>query len=419
MIEYLQVNRRLKQFLPQENKNTLVLVTGARQTGKTTLVKDFYNSLNYFNLDAIELREQLSSISSFNWHRDVGISVIEEVQKEISLFDKIKYSFDEKLLSFSVLTGSSQILLQQKIKETLAGRIQLFELFPLMLSEVIDPDTSNNSKTILFKLLNSKSIDPELNKLSSVLLGENWDYRIRHENFLIKWGGMPKLLHIEDDDSKINWLRDYTSTYLERDLMDLANFKNLSLIKKFQSIAALRSANLLQYSEIAKDTGISNDTARNYMNYLNISYQSFLLQPYYKNITSSLIKTPKVFWYDNGLLRYISGYGFQIENGQLYENYVGSELMKFIKTTKTFAKLYFYRTRSGMEIDFIVETPNGIIAIEAKNREFVSKKDFNSISKVAELMGYKFIGGIVSYKGNKIEKFGENLWAIPSCRLFS
>jgi len=175
----------------------------------------------------------------------------------------------------------------------------------------------------------------------------------------------------------------------------------------------------LSYTELAKDTGIGIETARRYLEYLNLSYQAFLLPPYHKNLTSQLVKTPKVFWYDNGILRTMSGLGFDINNGQLYENYIAAELTKHINTNRLQANLSFYRTRSGMEIDFIIETTNGIVALECKNRENFSKSDFTSLNRLAEASGDLFLGGLLIYRGNKIVKVEEKLWAIPSSRLFS
>ena len=108
-----------------------------------------------------------------------------------------------------------------------------------------------------------------------------------------------------------------------------------------------------------------------------------------------------------------------VDNGQLYENLIASELMKYIRTTKSETKLSFYRTRSGMEVDFLLETNSGIIAIEAKKREVISSSDFTSLRRLAASSKNLWIGGIVIYRGNKIQQFGDQLWAVPSCRLFS
>ena len=137
MWENIQVNRLINTSLPRKDEHIIVLLTGARQTGKTTLLRSVYPDLSYYNLDALEFREQLNRISSFAWARDVGDAVIDEIQKEPDLMNKIKFAYDEGELNFTALSGSAQILLLKSIKETLAGRILLLELFPLMLSEII------------------------------------------------------------------------------------------------------------------------------------------------------------------------------------------------------------------------------------------------------------------------------------------
>jgi len=124
----MQKNRLIYQRLPKPNENTIVLLTGSRQTGKTTSAKHFYPELNYFNLDAWEYRDQLSQVSSFNWGGSVGNVILDEIQKEPALFDKIKFAFDEKKINFTVLLGNSQILLLKKVRETLAGRVLIYEL---------------------------------------------------------------------------------------------------------------------------------------------------------------------------------------------------------------------------------------------------------------------------------------------------
>lgn len=415
----LQVNRIITQHLPGIEKRQVLLITGARQTGKTTLVKHKYPGLPYYNLDAIEFREQLSSISTFRWSKEVGMSIIDEVQKEPSLFEKIKYAFDQGDLSFSVLTGSSQILLLKTVRETLAGRVSLYELFPFMFCELLLPEGQRQDKLLLSSLLSGDSVDDILSQEKSVILGENWDRHKQTEDWLMTWGGMAPLIHIDGEDDRKNWLRDYAFTYLERDLTDLASLRDLGPFRKFQQIAALRASNLISYSSLARDAGIGIETARRYLEYLRISYQAFMLQPYYKNLTSSLVKTPKLYWFDNGLLRHLSGLGFEADNGQLYENYLASELMKFIRTHRSDASFYFYRTRSGMEVDFILLTRKGIVGIEVKNRDNVSPTDFTNLRRLQEASGKDWSGGLVIYRGNMIRQFSPGLWAIPSCRLLA
>jgi len=138
MSDNIQVIRALGQRLPFPERRRLVLLTGARQTGKTTLARHRYPDLRYINLDAPENRAALRGIATPFWARDVGPAVLDEAQKEPVIFEKVKYAYDDGSLSFSVLLGSSQILLLKKIRETLAGRIAIFELWPLMMSEIFN-----------------------------------------------------------------------------------------------------------------------------------------------------------------------------------------------------------------------------------------------------------------------------------------
>lgn len=419
MWENIQLNRLVKVGLPKSNEHIIVLVTGARQTGKTTLLRSVYPELSYFNLDAVEFREQLKQISTFAWAKDVGNSVIDEIQKEPELMNKIKFAFDEGNLNFTALSGSAQILLLKNTRETLAGRVMLLELFPLMLSELIHGQETEIPIPIIGKLLKTDSPSDILRKLPSTLLGDYWDTSKSAEDYILKFGGMPALLHIPDQDKKSGWLRDYSIAYLERDLNDLARLNDLMPFKTFQQLAALRSANLLSYSELSRDAGIGIETARRYLEYLRLSYQSILLQPYHKNLTSMLVKTPKLYWLDNGLMRQLAGYGFDLMNGQIYENHVAAELVKYFRTVKSEAKLSFYRTRSGMEVDFIIETNGKLIGIEVKNRDSINKKDYTSLNKLKESAGEDWILGIILYRGNEINEVSEGIWSIPSCRFFS
>ena len=415
----IQVTRLINSGLPRKSEHIIVLLTGARQTGKTTLLRSVYPELAYYNLDAVEFRDQLSRISSFSWARDVGDAVIDEIQKEPALMNKLKYAFDEGDLNFTVLSGSAQILLLKNTKETLAGRILLLELFPLMLSELIHGREAEIPVPLFARLIDASSPSDILKKLPTTILGENWDKAISAEDYILKYGGMPALLHLADHNKKSAWLKDYSTAYLERDLTELARLNDLMPFRTFQQLAALRSANLLSYSELARDAGIGTETARRYIEYLRLSYQTILLYPYHKNLTSRLVKTPKIYWLDNGLLRQLAGYGFDLMNGQIYENYIAAEMVKYIKTVKSGARLSFYRTRSGMEIDFCIETEKGLIAIEAKNRNSISKKDYSSLNKLKESAGNNWLSGLVLYRGNQIEELSEGIWAIPSCRLFS
>lgn len=393
-------------------------MTGARQTGKTTLAKTKYSELNYINLDAPENRETLRSISTVSWAQSVGNAVIDEAQKEPSLFEKVKYAFDDNSVSFCVMLGSSQILLLKKIRESLAGRVSLYEIWPLTMREIfMDLDPYDTRPPLVDRLFSKTSFDEIFGNLPEVLLEEN-DFKLREaEKYLLKWGGMPALLPLSEED-RWKWLKDYVYTYLERDLGDLARLDDLVPFRTFQKLSALRSAQLLNYSELSRDAGLSVDTARRYLQYLNLSYQTVLLQPHYRNITSSVIKTPKLYWVDVGLLRQLGGFRSQ-HFGQVYETMVVGEFIKWIRTAQKQAEIYYYRTRSGMELDMLIQTRTGLIGIEIKSRKTYAKADLRTMKRISHRLGNEWRGGLLVNQGNVVRKIDEpNIWVIPSRRLF-
>lgn len=417
MSEYLQKYRILNKILPAPSGKKLVLLTGARQTGKTTLVKKLYPDVRYISLDAPENRELIKKIPTAVWGRDVGNAVIDEAQKEPSVFEKTKYAWDDGKISFCVLTGSSQILLIKKVRESLSGRISIYEQWPLMICEIYNSEKEDITNPLIDKLLENGPVSLVLQQIPGVLLDAERIKMMEAEEYILQWGGMPALLHLTDDD-RWQWLKDYGYTYLERDIADLANLVDLEPFRIFQQLSALRSGRLLNYSEIARDASISVDTARRHLEYLHISYQAILLQPYYRNLTSSLVKTPKLYWLDTGILRRLSGIRDTI-TGEIYENMVVAELIKWIKTLRKDVKIYFYRTRSGFEVDLLVETPRGIIGMEIKSRKRFDPRDTHNLRKLAEKIDKQWLGGIIIYRGDEIKKVDDfDIWAVPSYRLF-
>jgi len=419
MSDNLQVYRVLKKRLPASDKRRLVLLTGARQTGKTTLSKEKYPDIRYINLDAPENREAVRSVPSALWSRDIGAAVLDEAQKEPVVFEKVKYAYDEGSLAFSVLLGSSQILLLKRIRETLAGRITILELWPLMMSEI-----HNNARTfparlpLVYQLYADSSCDDIFGNQPGVLLDKEDALRRSAQEHLLKWGGMPALMPLAAAERR-QWLKDYEYTYLERDVADLARLDDLMPFRKFQRLAAVRSGCLLNYAELARDAAVSVDTARRYLEYLRLSYQTFLLPPYHTNLTSTVIKTPKVYWIDTGLLRYLTGIQDTV-TGEIYESMVVAELVKWMKTMGREGDLYFYRTRSGLEVDILLETPAGVIGMEIKYRRILAAKDTTGLKDIAAALGSRWRGGIVIYAGNEIKRIGEpRIWAVPSHRLFT
>ena len=416
--ENILVNRAISRFLPDVGRRGIVVLTGARQTGKTTLVKEKYTALRYISLDSPENREFLRKVSSESWPKSVGDAVIDEAQKEPVVFEKVKYAYDGNGIRFTVLTGSSQILLLKKIRESLAGRAIICELWPLLLSEL----TGSGKKLVQFPLLDSLFVDRPisnlLGNLPEILLPAEDESLKDAEEYLLQWGGMPALLTLSEAE-RWRWLKDYIYTYLERDLSDLAHLTDLQPFAKFQQLSALRSGQLLNYSELARDTAIGVDTARRYLEYLRLSYQVLLLQPYYRNLTSSAIKTPKLYLLDIGILRSLSGKRGSLD-GDIYETMVVAELYKWIKTAQRNVELFFYRTRTGFEVDLLLKTEYGIFGIEIKARKKLVQSDFRQLKEIAGALGSEWRGGLVIYQGDEIRKLSEpDIWAVPSRRLFT
>ncbi len=419
MIENLQKYRFLQESLPHPGSKRLVLITGARQTGKTTLARKVYASLNYINLDAPENRDVVREIPSAAWGRDIGTAIIDEAQKEPIAFDKVKYAYDNGDITFQVLLGSSQIQLIKRIRESLAGRVFIYELWPLMMKELLlDANAANIQPPLIDCLFSNESVTDIFSPLPSLELDGKYAKGKSAENYLLRWGGMPALLPLNDKE-RTKWLRDYEYTYLERDLPNLARLNDLLPFRKLQKLTALRSGSLLNFSELARDAAISVQTARNYLQYLQISYQVLLLQPFYRNLTSSVVKTPKVYWLDIGLLRTLTGFEGE-SSGSIYETMVIGELFKWVRTCQKNAELFFYRTRSGLEIDVLLQTPSGYVGMEIKAREQAYASDATALKKVAAALGGKWRGGLVIYRGKKIAHLGEpDIWAVPSWRLFT
>lgn len=419
MSDDLLLFRFVETLLPSENVRSIAILTGARQTGKTTSAQRKYPDLRYINLDAPENRDALRLLSTFAWAKTVGPAVLDEAQKEPVVFEKVKYAFDSQALSFSVMLGSSQILLLKKVRESLAGRSSVFELWPLMMSEIHTiPGIAEKQSPLLDRLIDSTDVSKALRDEPELLLDAADEHCRTAEDYLLSWGGMPALLSLSPEE-RWQWLKDYEYTYLERDLSDLARLDDLLPFRTFRKLSALRSGQMLNYSEIARDAGLSVDTARRYTEYLRLSYQTILIQPYYKNITSTLVKSPKIYWLDVGLLRHLTGIRVEV-SGAIYETMVVGEIIKWIKTMRRDVEVYFYRTRSGMEVDLLLVTQNGIIGVEIKARRSVAPPDWRALREIAGGLGDDWLGGLVIYRGSQIMEVSEpGIWAIPSRRLFT
>lgn len=408
----MQRKRAIASRLPPPGKRRLVVLTGARQTGKTTLARRVYPELSYHNLDAVEAREAMRAIRTSSWARTAGNAILDEAQKEPSVFDKVKFAFDEHEVDFSVLLGSSRFLILTGVKESLAGRAFVYDLWPLMPVEIRTQDDDTLRPPLLDELLDTEDLDALLRTQPQRLLGDREAAHRASIDHLVRWGGMPELLVLEDAD-RLEWLRAYQRTFLERDLTDLARIDDLSPFRKLQRLAMLRSGQLLNYSDLGRDAQIAPSTARRYLEYMRVSYQALLLQPYSRNLTSSVVKSPKLYWTDLGTLRQGTGQWGEL-TGSMFETLVITEIHKWIDTMARDARLYFYRTRSGLEVDLIIQSARGIIGIEVKNRAHAVPSDARSLVSIARATP-QWQGGLVVHDGPDLEPLvpRHSIWSMP------
>ncbi len=410
--------RWLSKRLPSGAKKRIAIITGARQTGKTTLAKFLYPKLNYLNLDAMEQRASVRCWRSDNWAGDVGEAVIDEAQKEPAVFEKVKFAYDEGTISFSVLLGSSPGQLLSRVQESLAGRAFVYDLWPLVASELASSGGNQPRRPLFDRLIADPSkFQATMKAEPQRLLGDEAASRAAAIDHLALWGGMPELLSLDEEDRR-EWLRSYQRTFLERDLADLTRVSDLIPFRTVQRLAMQRTGQLLNYAKLGRDAGVSRTRARRYLDHLQSSYQVALLHPCRRDLTSTAAKTPKLYWMDLGLLRQGTGSWGPLTE-PMFETLVVAEAHKWIQTmAPDGASLSFYRTRSGHEIDLLVTVPQGVIGIEIKNRARVERRDASGLQRLATALESDWIGGLVVHRGEDVLPLAPRLWTVPVHRLF-
>ena len=322
-----------------------VLLTGIRQVGKSSLLKKLFPQYEYVTLDRVAMAEEAENNPVSFLNRFKKNVIIDEVQYAPSLFRELKVRIDENrdLKGKWILTGSQQFALMQNISESLAGRIRILTLGTFNSKELNDSGLLKNRRDMLWK------------------------------------GGFPELWasKLDADD----FFEDYFQTYIERDLRQLLNVSNLSDFRRFLSLLALRVGQLINYTEISKEVGVSLNTIKSWVSTLEISGIISLLPPYYNNLGKRLIKSPKLYFSDTGLASYLLNITSlaSLEKspylGNIWENYV---LVEYLKDGLQVGKnLFFYRDHNGVEIDFIVEIKGQTFLVEAKSSERVNERKLN------------------------------------------
>jgi predicted AAA+ superfamily ATPase len=357
------IERKIQKVI-QENKDQFagIYISGARQTGKTSLLKHLFPTMNYITFDDPQV-VSFAENSPWEFLDNLKLPVIlDEVQYVKNLFRYLKMVMDrEPDKTKFYLTGSQHFSLMQNVSESLSGRIDILNLGTLSYEEV-------------------QSSFPDFSL---------FDYLIK--------GGYPSLYDRSINPAK--WFPVYMNTYLERDVRNILNISNLLDFNRFIRTLAIRTGQILNLADLARELGISNNTAKSWISVLEASHIIYLLEPYYNNLGKRMIKSPKVYFLDMGLLSYFFGFqdfdSFQKSpyNGSLWETYVfGSMIKQFFNAGISKAPIWFWRTKTGNEVDFVVEWKGKLSLIEAKFKETIVMRDVKGILEFSKLYGKENIG---------------------------
>lgn len=332
-----------------------VTLTGPRQSGKTTLCRETFPHLKYVNLEDPNQREfAQSDPRNFLFQLERG-AILDEIQRVPELLSYLQVLADEKREnSLFILTGSENLALSQSVSQSLAGRTALLYLLPFSLPELQRTGADN-------------SID-----------------------YMLYSGFYPRIHDQGLDPQQV--LGDYFETYVERDVRRIAEIRNLSAFHSFVRLCAGRIGQLVNVASLGADAGVSHTTAQQWLTLLEASYILFRLQPFHANVRKRLVKSPKLYFYDVGLARYLLGIerpeqiATHSSRGALFENAVVVETLKYRFNQGHRPNLHFFRDSKGLECDLLFETGHGMGAIEIKAGATIASDYFDSLDRVSELI---------------------------------
>ncbi len=403
--------RYLAQHLEDVDRSAwgrIVVFTGARQTGKTTLVRERYSGYRYISVEDPVMRGQYARLTAGQWHTAYPRAILDEVQKEPSLIESIKSVYDQWGDSRYVLLGSSQLLLLGRVRESLAGRCIIRELYPLTVPELATKDWGERVGESMFQVMLRGGEEPEL--LPSALMHPRhaeisvaWDHYVRY-------GGYPALTDEGmSDGERWEWLRTYVRTYLERDVRDLVAMRDLEPYVKLQQYLAFQTGGLLNISGIANEIGVSAKTVKRYIEYLGVSYQAVVLPAWGRNGSRRLVKAGKCHYLDNGVLRAVLHRSSGMPSGNEYESLVVAELYKQARQCGVDAQFYHLRTSDGREVDLLIEVPAGYYAIEVKKTEHAVREDGRHLRGLEEILDKPVLGRYVLSEDVETHDFGDRV----------
>ncbi len=358
----------------------VVLVTGPRQVGKTTLVKHVLNeSYSYVTLDDINQLDVANNDPKLFFLNNPGKLIIDEVQLSPALFVEIKRIVDENENPGQfILTGSQTFSLMENVSESLAGRVGILELNGLSLREI------NEDFFDLPFIPNEQYLSTVRKEITNVKLWET-----------IHRGSMPELYRNPQLNKEL-FYSSYVKTYIERDVRQILNIKNLNMFSRFMVALAARTSQLLNYSQIANELGVDSNTIKEWVSVLEASGIIILLQPFSNNYLSRAIKTPMIYFMDTGLVSYLLKWVTPetlmngAMSGQILETFVISEVVKsFNNQGELSLPIYFYRDRDMKEIDLVIEDSNILYPVEIKKSASIRNDATKHLSILKRAVGFE------------------------------
>jgi len=349
----------------------VVAVTGPRQSGKTTLVRTLFPDKPYVSLEEPDQLELATEDPRRFLARFPDGAVLDEVQRCPDLFSYLQTLVDEdRRMGLYVLTGSQQFGLVSRITQSLAGRVALVPLLGFTLDELARADRAP----------------------------------ARLEDLLFR--GLFPPIHDRGLDPPV-WYGNYVRTYVERDVRQLVNVRDLQSFQRFLRLCAAWNGQMLNLNSLANDCGITHNTAKSWISVLEASYIVHLLAPHHSNFGKRLIKTPKLYFYDPGLAAWLLAVESpeqltaHAQRGALFESWVLSELLKTRFNRARASNLYFWRDRSGHEVDVVVEKGDKLVALEIKSGQTVTGDFFKGLDRWAEVAGDRGGGSWLVYGGDE------------------
>jgi predicted AAA+ superfamily ATPase len=387
----------------------VVAVLGARQTGKTTLVRGMPQlaSRPYLTLDDFDLRAQAAADPEAVVERAPEL-IIDEVQRAQDLLIAVKRAVDndrKRRPGRFVLTGSANLLMMERIGETLAGRASYVTLWPFARGERLGFGRTG----IWSELLGTKFA--HWRELLDEHSGPHEDWRTA-----VCLGGFPVPAHeLTDAAARANWFSGYVQTYLERDLQALRAVENLVDFRRLMRAACLRIGGLLNQTELGRDTGITQPQVHRFMNVMETSFQAVRLPAFSVNRTRRLIKSPKLYWCDTALAMYLAGEAEP--RGAHLENLVLMDLIAWRDTQTRRPEVLYWRTATGEEVDFIIETPQRILPIEVKTSARVGVADARGLESFLDEYADATDGGLLLHGGDETYPLTRRVLAVPWWRV--